>query len=547
MNDYAERVEAGRRAAGGRLVAKEKAPDLLGAVLRPGARLILEGNNQKQARFLARALLAAGPVHRLHGLHLLMSAVSLEEHLALFEQGIADRLDFAFSGLQAKGMARLIRERKIQVGAIHTYLELYSRYLTDLRPDAALLAGETADAQGNVYLGSNGEETAFLCEAVRGAGGVTMVQVESVVNGPLPREDLPADRVDFVIVCGERPHLVPLFTRDPARITPRQVLMAMMVIKGIYAPYEVRSLNHGIGYATAAIELLLPTFGESLGLKGRVATHWVLNPHPTLIPAIEAGWVRSIYSFGSEVGMERYAAARPKIFFTSPGGGLLSNRLFAQVAGQYGVDCFVGATLQVDADGNSSTATRDRISGFGGAPNLGSDAPGRRHPSPAWVKAGKERAEAQSRAGWPSIPFRGRKLVVQVTPTVSEKGGIPVFVPELDSLSLVREGGLEVPPIMLYGDDLTHIVTERGIAYLLRCATREERRAAIRAIAGETPVGRSEKPEETRSLRRRGLVQTPEDLGLDLSEVSLDRLAARSLADLERISGGLYTAPAGEF
>ena len=99
---------------------------------------------------------------------------------------------------------------------------------------------------------------------------------------------------------------------------------------------------------------------------------------------------------------------------------------------------------------------------------------------------------------------------------------------------------------MLYGDDLTHIVTERGIAYLLRCATREERRAAIRAVAGETPVGRSEKPEETRSLRRRGLVQTPEDLGLDLSEASLDRLAARSLADLERISGGLYTAPVGE-
>ena len=411
----------------------------------------------------------------------------------------------------------------------------YSRYLTDLRPDAALLAGETADAQENVFLGSNGEETAFLCEAVRGAGGVTMVQVESVVNGPLPQVDLPADRV------------VPLFTRDPSRITPRQVLMAMMVIKGIYAPYEVRSLNHGIGYAPAAIELLLPTYGESLGLKGRVATHWWLNPHPTLIPAIEAGSVRSIYSLGSEVGMERYAAARPKIFFTTPGGELLTNRLFAQVAGQYGVDCFVGATLQVDADGNSSTANRDRISGFGGAPNLGSDAPGRRHPSPAWVKAGKERAEALSRAEWPSIPFRGRKLVVQVTPTVSEKGGMPVFVPELDSLSLAHEGGLEVAPIMLYGDDLTHIVTEREIAYLLRCATREERRAAIRAIAGETPVGRSEKPEETLSLRRRGLVQTPEDLGLDLSQVSLDQLAARSLADLERISGGLYTAPTGEF
>lgn len=32
-----------------------------------------------------------------------------------------------------------------------------------------------------------------------------------------------------------------------------------------------RRLNHGIGYATAAIELILPTFGAARGLKGKVA------------------------------------------------------------------------------------------------------------------------------------------------------------------------------------------------------------------------------------------------------------------------------------
>ncbi len=42
---------------------------------------------------------------------------------------------------------------------------------------------------------------------------------------------------------------------------------------------------------TAAIELLLPTYGEQLGLKGKICKHWTLNPHPTLIPAIESGWV----------------------------------------------------------------------------------------------------------------------------------------------------------------------------------------------------------------------------------------------------------------
>ena len=546
MKDYRDRIEAGRRVTGGRFVVSEAAVSLLRAVLCAHDRVILEGNNQKQAGFLAKALLNTDSAG-VRDLHLLMSAVSLEEHLAFFEKGVASRLDFAFSGLQAKGIARLIRERKMQVGAIHTYLELYSRYLTDLRPQVALLAGETADVQGNVFLGTNGEETAFLCEATRGAGGVTVVQVERVVEAPLPRVDLPADRVDFIVVCGQRPHLFPLFTRDPARITARQFLIAMLTVKGIYAPYEVRSLNHGIGYATAAIELILPTFGQTLGQKGKIATHWILNPHPTLIPAIESGWVHSIYSFGSEVGMEDYVAARPDIFFTTPDGGLISNRLFAQMAGQYGVDCFVGATLQMDVDGNSSTATRDRISGFGGAPNLGSDAPGRRHCTPAWRKAGEEIAAAALRNGGPISPPRGRKLVVQVTPTVSEKGGIPVFVSELEGLAFFRECGLEAVPIMLYGEDLTHIVTERGIAHLLRCANREERRAAIRAIAGDTPIGRMEKPEETRSLRQRGIVQTPEDLGIAPSTASIEWLAARSLADLERISGGLYRAPTGEF
>ena len=45
---------------------------------------------------------------------------------------------------------------------------------------------------------------------------------------------------------------------------------------------------------------------QSLGLKGKICTHWALNPHPTLIPAIEAGFVESVHSFGSEVGMEDY-------------------------------------------------------------------------------------------------------------------------------------------------------------------------------------------------------------------------------------------------
>ena len=143
---------------------------------------------------------------------------------------------------------------------------------------------------------------------------------------------------------------------------------------------------------------------HKLGLKGKIARHWVLNPHPTLIPAVESGFVESVHCFGSELGMEAYVAARPDVFFTGHDGSLRSNRAFSQLAGHYACDLFIGSTLQMDLAGNSSTATRSRITGFGGAPNMGCDARGRRHATPAWVRAGREASTA-------AMP-RGRKLVV---------------------------------------------------------------------------------------------------------------------------------------
>ncbi len=127
----------------------------------------------------------------------------------------------------------------------------------------------------------------------------------------LPRVDIPSDWIDVVVVADQPYQLEALFTRDPQNITELQILMAMMALKGIYAEHEVQSLNHGIGFNTAAIELLLPTYGETLGIKGKVAKNWVLNPHPTMIPAIESGWVESIHSFGGEVGMENILPLDP--------------------------------------------------------------------------------------------------------------------------------------------------------------------------------------------------------------------------------------------
>ncbi len=43
---------------------------------------------------------------------------------------------------------------------------------------------------------------------------------------------------------------------------------------------------------------------------------------------------------------------------------------------------------------------------------------------------------------------------------------------------------------MIYGDDVTHIVTEEGIANLLLCRDMDEREQAIRGVAGYTEIGR---------------------------------------------------------
>ncbi len=517
----------------GKQVAAARISDLLHAVLEPGDRVCLEGDNQKQADFLAEALAAVDPA-RVHDLHLVQSVLALPAHLDLFENGIASRLDFSFSGPQGARLARLAAERKIAIGAIHTYLELFARYFVDLTPKVALIAAQAADGDGNLYTGPNTEDTPAIVEATAFKSGIVIAQVNEVV-ARVPRVDVPADWVDFVVASPRAHYIEPLFTRDPALISEIQVLMAMLVIKGIYAPYGVQRLNHGIGFDTAAIELLLPTYAASLGLKGAICRHWALNPHPALIPAIEAGFVESVHSFGSELGMERYVAARSDVFFTGADGSMRSNRAFCQAAGHYACDLFIGSTLQVDTAGNSSTATLDRITGFGGAPNMGADARGRRHASPAWLQAGREAGTAGA------IP-RGRKLVVQTVETYREHME-PAFVETLDAWTLAETAGMALPPVMIYGDDVSHVVTEEGIANLLLCRTADEREQAIRGVAGYTPVGLARDRRAVENLRDRKIVQRPADLGIDPRDATRDLLAARSIKDLVRASGGLYDPP----
>lgn len=515
----------------GKLLGNEHIIEALELLISPGDKVVLEGDNQKQASFLSKALNEVS-ADKINGLHMIMSSISRPEHLDIFEKGIAEKIDFSYAGAQSLRVSQMIEDETLKMGEIHTYLELYGRLFIDLIPNIALVAADKADEQGNLYTGANTEETPTIIEATAFKDGIVIVQVNELVE-ELPRVDIPASWIDCIVVADQPYQLEALFTRDPRHITELQILMAMMTIRGIYERHSVQSLNHGIGFNTAAIELLLPTYGEKLGLKGKICKHWALNPHPTLIPAIESGWIESVHCFGGEVGMEQYTAARPDVFFTGRDGSLRSNRAMCQVAGQYAVDAFVGSTLQIDGEGNSSTVTSGRLSGFGGAPNMGHDPRGRRHSTPAWLDMINEQHELS----------RGRKLVVQMVETF-QSGNEPVFVESLDAIKVAKQASLTTAPVMIYGDDVTHVVTEEGIAYLYKAQSLDERKAALEAVAGVTPIGLRHNQNKVEKMRRDGLVAFPEDLQIRRTEAKRSLLAARSVEDLVEWSDGLYNPPA---
>jgi malonate decarboxylase alpha subunit len=124
------------------------------------------------------------------------------------------------------------------------------------------------------------------------------------------------------------------------------------------------------------------------------------------------------------------------------------------------------------------------------------------------------------------------------------KGDVPAFVETLDAVEVGKKAGMPIAPIMIYGDDVSHVVTEEGIAYLYKAQGTEERRRALAAVAGVSPVGLRAKPKETAELRQRGIVAYPEDIGVHRLQANRSLLAARSMEDLVAWSGGLYKVPA---
>ena len=136
---------------------------------------------------------------------------------------------------------------------------------------------------------------------------------------------------------------------------------------------------------------------------------------------------------------------------------------------------------------------------------------------------------------------RGRKLVVQMVETFGP-GGAPRFVESLDAVQVGVDAGLPLAPVMVYGDDVTHVVTEEGVAYLYRARNPKERGGARRCRRSQ-PDRPASRPGKDERLCKAGLVAFPEDLGVRRADARRSLLAAHSIGDLVEWSGGLYKPP----
>ena len=109
----------------GKIVDAKDAVALLEAVIKPGDKVNIEGNNQKQADFLAKTLCQVDP-GKVHDLHMVQSVLTLPEHLDVFEKGIAKKLDTRPSGGTSAGYVlfrpagrpncRIFKRRQIGAG-----------------------------------------------------------------------------------------------------------------------------------------------------------------------------------------------------------------------------------------------------------------------------------------------------------------------------------------------------------------------------------------------------------------------------------------------
>jgi hypothetical protein len=144
------------------------------------------GRAGRAARRRAAASIAEGKlVEPADVIRLVEAGIVLPEHLDLFERGVAKKLDSAYSGPPSSRIASMLFGGGIDLGAVHTHLELFARYFIDLTPHVALIAAVRADRAGNLYTGPDTEDTPTIVEATAFKDGVVIAQVNEIVEARL--------------------------------------------------------------------------------------------------------------------------------------------------------------------------------------------------------------------------------------------------------------------------------------------------------------------------------------------------------------------------
>ena len=87
------RMDWARPMMSGKEIKQSDLAEVLSRLLSPGDVVVLEGDNQKHATYLAEALLEVDQ-RRVRDLHLVVLCLGLAQHLDVFDCGIASALDF---------------------------------------------------------------------------------------------------------------------------------------------------------------------------------------------------------------------------------------------------------------------------------------------------------------------------------------------------------------------------------------------------------------------------------------------------------------------
>jgi len=377
---------------------------------------------------------------------MVQSVLALPDHLAVFERGIANHLDFSYAGPQSRKLAELVAANAVRIGAIHT---ISNSTPHAGGPDAA---GRTCRRRqgrprGHLYTGPNTEDTPTIAEATA-SGRHRVAQVTKIVNR-LPRVDVPGDWIDVVVRADA------VLYRSAVHARSRQdrnenVLMAMMAIAAVYEPTRW-AVNHGIGYATAANRTDPANLRRQARTEGEDRQAFVLNPHPTADPGDRAGFVRQRLLLRLELGI---GTLRPRNRRYIPGWRRRQSAVQPALGGRGTIRLrsFIGGTLQIDAQGNSSTATKDRIHRLRWRAEYGRRPRGRTPRRPTWLRAGRKARREPA----------GTQLVVQMRcRPISRMAHRALSNGWTRSTSQPRPR-FALPPVIIYGDDVTHVFTERA-------------------------------------------------------------------------------------